>query len=297
MWKYLFSCICIFLLCVCVFNGYCYICCFLFLLIIPPLLTSQRFQTLCQSLRSIMVWWWRAQTSSWIVTLSMWPPCRSLKSSGTEAMRRCTQKRLMAPVRHQSMWPLALLSLLREITMEHFSGVRLSCTWDQMGQSSSQLNLHHLTLLLLTVSFPLICLLLTIINTHHWYTWMIYLCWCVFIVDKPLIQACPKRYTGVEDHFRMSMLDCDADGNPSPTLQWYYQGNLINASELLNRTHSGMYTAKFVNSIGTSETSVNITIECECIRHTWLYCNTSFTMIPTFIILKCWSVSFSFSII
>lgn len=89
-----------------------------------------------------------------------------------------------------------------------------------------------------------------------------------FIVDKPLIPVCPDHFTGVEDHFSMNMLACEADGNPPPTLQWYYRGNPIDAFEPLNRTHSGEYTAVFVNSIGSSNTSVDITVECECVRHT-----------------------------
>ncbi|XP_045888252.1 hemicentin-1-like isoform X1 [Micropterus dolomieu] len=78
---------------------------------------------------------------------------------------------------------------------------------------------------------------------------------------KPQIQACPEHYTGVENEFRIDMLSCHADGKPAPTVQWYYQGEPINASEPLTRTHSGKYTAEFENYLGKSNTSVDITIE------------------------------------
>ncbi|XP_044036580.1 intercellular adhesion molecule 5 [Siniperca chuatsi] len=78
---------------------------------------------------------------------------------------------------------------------------------------------------------------------------------------KPLIQGCPGRYTGVENEFSVDKLPCRADGNPPPTVQWYYQGKPINASEPLTRTHSGKYTAEVVNSLGRSNTFVDITIE------------------------------------
>uniref|UniRef100_A0A3Q3X025 Ig-like domain-containing protein n=1 Tax=Mola mola TaxID=94237 RepID=A0A3Q3X025_MOLML len=61
--------------------------------------------------------------------------------------------------------------------------------------------------------------------------------------------------------FRTGMLPCRADGNPLPTVQWYYQGELINASEPLTRSDSGEYMVEAVNTVGTSRTSVNITIE------------------------------------
>ncbi|XP_051244409.1 intercellular adhesion molecule 5 isoform X2 [Dicentrarchus labrax] len=78
---------------------------------------------------------------------------------------------------------------------------------------------------------------------------------------KPQIQNCPGSYRGVEHEFHMDSLICKADGNPEPTLQWYYQGKRINASEPLTRAQSGEYTAKFVNSLGSISTTVHITIE------------------------------------
>lgn len=109
---------------------------------------------------------------------------------------------------------------------------------------------------------------------------LIHLCLCS-IVDKPLIRGCPDHHTGVEHDFSMDMLPCRAEGNPPPTVQWYFQGKLINGSERLTRIHSGKYTAEVANRIGSSKTSIDITIECECIR-LWLYISLqyrSFSMI------------------
>ncbi|KAM3863745.1 vascular cell adhesion protein 1 [Diretmus argenteus] len=78
---------------------------------------------------------------------------------------------------------------------------------------------------------------------------------------KPLIQDCPNHYTGVEGNFTLSMVPCRADGNPATTVQWYHGGTPINASEQLNRTHSGMFEFKAQNIIGDSIASVGITVE------------------------------------
>ncbi|KAM7371803.1 hypothetical protein PAMP_009013 [Pampus punctatissimus] len=78
---------------------------------------------------------------------------------------------------------------------------------------------------------------------------------------KPLIQGCPKHYAGLENQFSMDEVFCQSDGNPPPTLHWYNQGTLINASEPLKRTNSGEYTVEAVNSLGKSKASVDITIE------------------------------------
>ncbi|XP_026181878.1 hemicentin-1 isoform X2 [Mastacembelus armatus] len=78
---------------------------------------------------------------------------------------------------------------------------------------------------------------------------------------KPLIKACPSQYAGLEDDFSIDKVPCQADGNPPPTLNWYYQGKLINASAPLTRTESGRYTAEFVNDLDKSSTFVDVTVE------------------------------------
>ncbi|KAM3598995.1 uncharacterized protein V6R79_025248 [Siganus canaliculatus] len=81
------------------------------------------------------------------------------------------------------------------------------------------------------------------------------------VLYKPQIPDCPDRYTGVEDALTLDMLPCHADGNPPPTVEWYYQGEQMNASEPLIRTQSGMYTARFHNNYGYSTTFVHVTVE------------------------------------
>ncbi|XP_068192241.1 cdc42-interacting protein 4 homolog isoform X2 [Antennarius striatus] len=83
----------------------------------------------------------------------------------------------------------------------------------------------------------------------------------VVVHYKPLIQGCPDHYTSMEKEFSVDMLSCRADGNPPPNIQWFYQGKRINASEPLSRTQTGTYTVQAVNSIGTSNASVHITME------------------------------------
>ncbi|XP_070779071.1 intercellular adhesion molecule 5 [Enoplosus armatus] len=81
------------------------------------------------------------------------------------------------------------------------------------------------------------------------------------VLYKPRIQGCPDRHAGVENEFSMDMLPCQGDGNPPPTVQWFYQGEPVNASEPLTRTQSGKYIAQVGNRLGRSNTSVDITIE------------------------------------
>lgn len=77
------------------------------------------------------------------------------------------------------------------------------------------------------------------------------------------MKACPSHYAGVEHSFSLNMLSCKPDGNPAPTVSWYFQGEQMNASQTLTRSQSGSYTAEVINSLGGSNTSVIITIECE----------------------------------
>ncbi|KAK1877631.1 Angiopoietin-related protein 2, partial [Dissostichus eleginoides] len=78
---------------------------------------------------------------------------------------------------------------------------------------------------------------------------------------KPLIKACQGHIAGVEHEFSLDKFPCQADGNPLPIFLWYYDGKIINASEPLTRTQSGKYTAEVSNPIGSSNISVDITIE------------------------------------
>ncbi|GLD49219.1 immunoglobulin superfamily member 10-like protein, partial [Lates japonicus] len=77
---------------------------------------------------------------------------------------------------------------------------------------------------------------------------------------KPLIEDLPDRYGGAEN-FTMDMVPFKAVGKPPPTVQWYYKGEPINASQPLNKNHSGTYTVEVKNSLGKSNKSVHIEIE------------------------------------
>lgn len=81
------------------------------------------------------------------------------------------------------------------------------------------------------------------------------------VLYKPRMKACPVQYVGVEHKFSIDSLPCKADGNPAPTIQWSYEGKLINASEPLTRTQSGRYTAELVNELGSIAVSVLIDTE------------------------------------
>uniref|UniRef100_A0A3B5BMY4 Hemicentin-1-like n=1 Tax=Stegastes partitus TaxID=144197 RepID=A0A3B5BMY4_9TELE len=85
---------------------------------------------------------------------------------------------------------------------------------------------------------------------------------------KPFIKACPSNIARVEHKFSMDKLPCPAEGNPPPTVQWFYEDKQISSSKPLRRSDSGKYTAVVQNSLGSSNFSVQITVECECIL--WL---------------------------
>uniref|UniRef100_A0A668TII2 Ig-like domain-containing protein n=1 Tax=Oreochromis aureus TaxID=47969 RepID=A0A668TII2_OREAU len=66
-----------------------------------------------------------------------------------------------------------------------------------------------------------------------------------------LCKTCPDHVTVVENAaFSIDMLSCQPDGNPPPTVQWFYEEKLINPSKSLTRTDSGKYTAVVENSLG-----------------------------------------------
>uniref|UniRef100_H3C666 Ig-like domain-containing protein n=1 Tax=Tetraodon nigroviridis TaxID=99883 RepID=H3C666_TETNG len=81
------------------------------------------------------------------------------------------------------------------------------------------------------------------------------------VLYRPTVEGCAGNYTGVEHVFSMDWLPCRADGNPPPTVQWFYEEQEINASEPLTRTGSGQYTVEVVNRLGRASTSVYVTVE------------------------------------
>lgn len=58
------------------------------------------------------------------------------------------------------------------------------------------------------------------------------------------------------------MVPCKPDGNPAATVQWYHEGKVINASEPLDRTRTGIYVAEAQSDAGTSTFRVEIAVEC-----------------------------------
>lgn len=69
----------------------------------------------------------------------------------------------------------------------------------------------------------------------------------------------------------MSMMPCQADGNPLPIVQWYRHRRRVNASMLLTRMDSGQFILEAWNNMGRSNTTIDITVECECMRSLTLY--------------------------
>ncbi|XP_047427770.1 hemicentin-1-like isoform X2 [Mugil cephalus] len=84
----------------------------------------------------------------------------------------------------------------------------------------------------------------------------------VNILYTPIILNCPAQYV-VEHKYSLDMLPCKADGNPSPTVNWYHEDEVVNPSVPLSRNDSGNYRAEFENSVGTDSTTVQITVEYE----------------------------------
>ncbi|KAG7243502.1 hypothetical protein INR49_011058 [Caranx melampygus] len=78
---------------------------------------------------------------------------------------------------------------------------------------------------------------------------------------KPQVKSCAEDYFPVEHNFTVDKLQCEADGNPPPKVQWFHQGELVNLSQPLTRSHSGRYKVEFSNHLGNDSTYVNITVE------------------------------------
>lgn len=78
---------------------------------------------------------------------------------------------------------------------------------------------------------------------------------------KPFFKSCPSHYDVVEDSHSLNNFSCQVDGNPPPTVQWYYEGEAFSSSKPLGRNDSGTYTMEIANRNGRSNTSVEITVE------------------------------------
>ncbi|XP_029946282.1 hemicentin-1 isoform X2 [Salarias fasciatus] len=79
---------------------------------------------------------------------------------------------------------------------------------------------------------------------------------------QPLFVSCPSHFIAVEHESSLDMFPCQMDGNPAPTVQWYHEGEVFNSSEKLTRNDAGQYILEIKNIHGSTNTSVNITVEC-----------------------------------
>ncbi|XP_029946283.1 hemicentin-2 isoform X3 [Salarias fasciatus] len=78
---------------------------------------------------------------------------------------------------------------------------------------------------------------------------------------QPLFVSCPSHFIAVEHESSLDMFPCQMDGNPAPTVQWYHEGEVFNSSEKLTRNDAGQYILEIKNIHGSTNTSVNITVE------------------------------------
>lgn len=75
---------------------------------------------------------------------------------------------------------------------------------------------------------------------------------------KPLLKECRGQFVAME---KSSMVPCIADGNPVPQIEWFHQGAPFDASVPLTRRDSGEYTLIATNDLGSTNTSIYITVE------------------------------------
>uniref|UniRef100_A0A4W5LN07 Ig-like domain-containing protein n=1 Tax=Hucho hucho TaxID=62062 RepID=A0A4W5LN07_9TELE len=78
--------------------------------------------------------------------------------------------------------------------------------------------------------------------------------------DKPEI-VCPSQYSAVEEKSTLDRIPCVFNGNPPPNVVWYQEGRQVNASAPLARTDLGQYVITITNDIGSTNSTVHITME------------------------------------
>ncbi|XP_071241863.1 vascular cell adhesion protein 1 isoform X2 [Salvelinus alpinus] len=77
---------------------------------------------------------------------------------------------------------------------------------------------------------------------------------------KPVIE-CPSQYSAVEENSPLDRIPCTFNGNPPPNVVWYQEGRQVNASAPLARTDFGQYVVTITNDIGSTSSTVHITVE------------------------------------
>lgn len=95
---------------------------------------------------------------------------------------------------------------------------------------------------------------------------LLILSWCFFspFADKPVIE-CPSQYSVVENS-TLERIPCTFNGNPPPNVVWYQESRQVNVSTPLARTDFGQYVITITNDIGSTSSTVHITVECKCVR-------------------------------
>ncbi|XP_045576432.1 hemicentin-1 isoform X1 [Salmo salar] len=76
---------------------------------------------------------------------------------------------------------------------------------------------------------------------------------------KPVIE-CPSQYSVVENS-TLDRIPCTFNGNPPPNVVWYQESRQVNASTPLARTDFGQYVITITNDIGSTSSTVHITVE------------------------------------
>eukprot|EP00063_Salmo_salar_P084565 XP_014059400.1 PREDICTED: intercellular adhesion molecule 1-like isoform X2 [Salmo salar] len=76
---------------------------------------------------------------------------------------------------------------------------------------------------------------------------------------KPVIE-CPSQYSVVENS-TLERIPCTFNGNPPPNVVWYQESRQVNVSTPLARTDFGQYVITITNDIGSTSSTVHITVE------------------------------------
>ncbi|XP_041719187.1 intercellular adhesion molecule 1 [Coregonus clupeaformis] len=77
---------------------------------------------------------------------------------------------------------------------------------------------------------------------------------------KPVIERL-NLHSHVNESSTLDMILYTVSGNPPPNAVWYQEGRQVNASAPLARTDSGQYVITITNDIGSTNSTVHITVE------------------------------------
>nr|XP_015204452.1 PREDICTED: intercellular adhesion molecule 5 [Lepisosteus oculatus] len=83
----------------------------------------------------------------------------------------------------------------------------------------------------------------------------------ITVVYGPEITGCPLSVDVEEHHSLQSSVTCTAEGSPPPETRWVKDGQQIDPSVKLTRTHGGQFTYEATNTQGTVRHTVNVTVQ------------------------------------